>query len=287
MLRRLSGPAAAPEAAASAPRRSELFSLKWEEGVALCRKRIWKDLRVQPDGVTVKGHRGYGLARCNRGFVEGCWYYEAVVQHAPGEGNCRIGWVQAKDETQLQAYPGFDEWGYGYRDKDGTYFHQARASGQGPSYGQGDVVGCLLHVPAGPLAAEKARLVAQQGLQEEYDDWVTKQPGVTQLDITGLHSAVPGSAVVFYKNGVEAGVAFRDVRHGVWYPAVGLYGGGTVTLNFGPNFRFPPTPPPGLPTPWPIRRLDRVLMLLLVFDDRHPRPSKRRRTSAGVRHFIR
>lgn len=29
------------------------------------------------------------------------------------------------------------------------------------------------------------------------------------------------------------------------------------------------------------------LMLLLVFDDRHPRPSKRRRTSAGVRHFIR
>eukprot|EP00669_Euglena_mutabilis_P012389 TRINITY_DN7017_c0_g1_i1.p1 TRINITY_DN7017_c0_g1~~TRINITY_DN7017_c0_g1_i1.p1 ORF type:complete len:150 (-),score=32.40 TRINITY_DN7017_c0_g1_i1:6-455(-) len=95
---------------------------------------------------------------------------------------------------------------------------------------------------------------------------------MTQLDITGLHSAVPGSVVVFYKNGVEAGVAFRDVRHGVWYPAVGLYGGGTVTLNFGPNFRFPPTPPPGLPTPWPIRRLERVLMLLLVFDDRHPRP---------------
>lgn len=32
----------------------------------------------------------------------------------------RVGWVQPKRESQLQAYPGFDEWGYGYRDKEGV-----------------------------------------------------------------------------------------------------------------------------------------------------------------------
>jgi hypothetical protein len=50
----------------------------------------------------------------------------------------------------------------------------------------------------------------------------------------------PGSEIHFFKNGVSMGVAFRDVYVGTYYPAVSLYYGASVAVNFGPTFAFPP-----------------------------------------------
>ena len=34
---------------------------------------------------------------------------------------------------------------------------------------------------------------------------------------------------------------FEDLPHGTYYPAVSLYMGARVRMNFGPKFAFPPT----------------------------------------------
>ena len=52
---------------------------------------------------------------------------------------------------------------------------------------------------------------------------------------------LPGSKIIFFKNGVCTGDAFLDVSCGSYYPAVSLHKGATVSINFGPNFKFPPS----------------------------------------------
>lgn len=52
---------------------------------------------------------------------------------------------------------------------------------------------------------------------------------------------VQGSEIRFFKNGIDQGVAFRNVYEGTYYPAVSLYMGANVTFNFGPKFKYPPT----------------------------------------------
>lgn len=52
---------------------------------------------------------------------------------------------------------------------------------------------------------------------------------------------LPESQIKFYKNGVCQGVAWQDIYEGTYYPAVSLYKNATITLNFGPDFQFPPT----------------------------------------------
>lgn len=52
---------------------------------------------------------------------------------------------------------------------------------------------------------------------------------------------VKGSYLEFFKNGVSQGRAWEDdVFGGVYYPCVSLYKSATVTVNFGPDFKFPP-----------------------------------------------
>eukprot|EP01130_Rhizamoeba_saxonica_P019193 TRINITY_DN9854_c0_g1_i1.p1 TRINITY_DN9854_c0_g1~~TRINITY_DN9854_c0_g1_i1.p1 ORF type:complete len:525 (-),score=112.03 TRINITY_DN9854_c0_g1_i1:8-1390(-) len=49
-----------------------------------------------------------------------------------------------------------------------------------------------------------------------------------------------GSKIVFYKNGINQGVAYEDILDGDYYPAVSLYYQAQVTCNFGPDFKYPP-----------------------------------------------
>lgn len=43
------------------------------------------------------------------------------------------------------------------------------------------------------------------------------------------------------RNGKCCGVAFQDIYGGSYYPAVSLYRNITVSVNFGPDFKYPPT----------------------------------------------
>ncbi|XP_037548504.1 set1/Ash2 histone methyltransferase complex subunit ASH2-like [Nematolebias whitei] len=48
------------------------------------------------------------------------------------------------------------------------------------------------------------------------------------------------SRMVFYKNGVNQGVAFENLFEGLYFPAISLYKSCTVSVNFGPRFKYPP-----------------------------------------------
>lgn len=49
-----------------------------------------------------------------------------------------------------------------------------------------------------------------------------------------------GSRVLFFKNGVCQGVAFENINGGAYYPSLSLHKSSTVSVNFGPNFKYPP-----------------------------------------------
>lgn len=51
--------------------------------------------------------------------------------------------------------------------------------------------------------------------------------------------SVPGSKIVFFKNGKPQGEAFTDIHHGAYYPALSIYKNATISINFGPNFKYP------------------------------------------------
>ena len=53
---------------------------------------------------------------------------------------------------------------------------------------------------------------------------------------TTLH----GSSITFFRNGKSLGRAFDNIPGGPYFPAVSLYNGASVTLNFGPDFACPP-----------------------------------------------
>ena len=51
-----------------------------------------------------------------------------------------------------------------------------------------------------------------------------------------------GSFIAFYKNGVHQGTAFRPLLQNTYYPCVSLFGGASVTANFGgTEFSYPPS----------------------------------------------
>ena len=49
-----------------------------------------------------------------------------------------------------------------------------------------------------------------------------------------------GSKIIFFKNGVCQGDAFVNIYRGGYYPTVSIHKSATVSVNFGPKFKYPP-----------------------------------------------
>ncbi len=67
---------------------------------------------------------------------------------------------------------------------------------------------------------------------EEKDYLAEKAKSLTPLS---------GSKIVFFKNGECQGEAFTNVYDGQYYPTVSLYKSCILSLNFGPEFKYPPS----------------------------------------------
>lgn len=52
---------------------------------------------------------------------------------------------------------------------------------------------------------------------------------------------LPGSKILFFKNGECQGIAFENIYSGSYYPTLSLHKSATVSVNFGPNFKTPPS----------------------------------------------
>lgn len=68
-----------------------------------------------------------------------------------------------------------------------------------------------------------------------YEDKDNVQEAVSNL------KPLQGSKIIFFKNGENQGEAFVDIYGGCYYPSVSLHKNVTVSINFGPNFKFPPS----------------------------------------------
>ncbi|XP_014671616.1 PREDICTED: set1/Ash2 histone methyltransferase complex subunit ASH2-like [Priapulus caudatus] len=195
-------------------------------------------LKLSDDRMTVTGEKGYCLIRASHCVRSGGWYYEFTVDDMPPETACRVGWAQAYEN--LQAPCGYDKFSYSWRSRKGTRFHNSRGRHYSAAYGEGDVLGCYIYLPElrDPSAlvpdTVKDKPLVKFKNYLYYEDQLE-----TQQVLKSLRPA-RGSRVVFYKNGRCQGTAFVDVHAGCYYPAVSLYRGCTVTVNFGPSFRCPP-----------------------------------------------
>eukprot|EP01134_Creolimax_fragrantissima_P008401 CFRG8401T1 len=171
----------------------------------------------------------------------------------PTNAHVRLGWAQTYGLHQGPC--GYDHFSYSYRDKEGSKFHRSQAEKYGEEYTVDDVIGCLIHIPEYTLSqklCDSAITIANPGNTYKIDPKDIDMPiidfkGMTYVELKDNCEAclkalepVPGSYISFYKNGVPQGKAFTDINSGLYYPAVSLYMGAHVKVNFGPEFEFPP-----------------------------------------------
>jgi len=199
------------------------------DSICLAKENSAPQVRIQ-DKFTVTNDKGYRMCRASFGVKEGSWYFEIHI--SPHSGNTRLGWSTQKGD--LQAPVGYDKFSYSYRDKEGTKFHQSRGYPYGTPYGPGDTIGFYINLPPKPKE-EKENEEKKEDKEEKKEE--KKDGGKVQEE----PKVLPGSKIVFFKNGQSQGIAFQDIFEGTYYPAASLYMGGTVKFNFGPTFKYPPS----------------------------------------------
>jgi len=195
-------------------------------------------LKVSDDRLSVTGEKGYCMIRATHGITRGSWYYEAKITDMPEGSATRIGFCQ--QFGNLQGPLGFDRYGYSWRSRYGTTFHEARGRSYAKGgYGLGAVLGFLIvlpeeeRIPSVPTSFKDRPLVKVKShlYYEDKDD-------PKELEKKDMRK---GSKIICFKNGVCQGVAFEDIYCGTYYPTLSLYKSITVRVNFGPDFDAPPT----------------------------------------------
>ncbi len=69
--------------------------------------------------------------------------------------------------------------------------------------------------------------------------WDTSLPEYSSFKSKPMPT-VPRSSIQYFKNGNHLGQAFSNLYLGKYYPAISLFNGASVTVNFGPDLIFAP-----------------------------------------------
>ncbi|XP_063216211.1 set1/Ash2 histone methyltransferase complex subunit ASH2 isoform X2 [Bacillus rossius redtenbacheri] len=196
-------------------------------------------LKISEDRLAVTGEKGYSAVRATHAVGRGTWYWEATIEELPEGSATRLGWGQ--EYANLQAPLGYDKFGYSWRSRKGTRFHESHGKHYCTGgYGEGDTLGFLIMLPESPHVDLVPRTYKDRPLVKfKCHLYYEEKDNVTEA----LKTLRPlsGSKVVFFKNGQCQGVAFENVYGGAYYPTLSLFKNATVSVNFGPNFRYMPT----------------------------------------------
>lgn len=162
--------------------------------------------------------------------TRGAWYWEATIEDMPEGSAVRVGWGQ--EYANLQSPLGYDKFGYAWRSRKGTKFHESHGKHFGSGYGEGDTLGFLIVLPEQDGARYipntfKDRPLVKFKSHLYYED---KDKVSDTLKNLKVH---PGSKIYFFKNGECQGMAFENIYAGAYYPSISLHKGATVSLNFG------------------------------------------------------
>ena len=171
-----------------------------------------------------------------------------------GVGAVRLGWSIERGDPE--ATVGYDKWGYGMRDLDGSKFHESRGKSYGPAFRAGDLMGAYIYLPPKPDDEPEPRIPEGDPNKESPDIvfeneelWCIRVlPDVSYNLPTSAVIPVPrkGSFIMFFRNGEPLGIAFRDIYSGTYYPSVSPYKT-KVKANFGPEFEYKPKLPKDVP----------------------------------------
>jgi Set1/Ash2 histone methyltransferase complex subunit ASH2 len=210
-------------------------------------------LTTLEDSLTVHGFKGYRMVRATHGVCEGDWYFEATVLPAEVVGRTpsavRLGWSTRRADVETPVAS--DENGYGVRDINGHFIHEARLMAYGEPFGAGDVVGCRIVLPA-PVSDETRAKIAAADKDWLYFRFVSYLQGKPP---SNAGERVDGAYVEFFKNGASQGIpqyfckdegarkareASTGMAAGMYFPSVALFKNAAVRANFGPDFAHAP-----------------------------------------------
>ncbi|ESN99523.1 hypothetical protein HELRODRAFT_185811 [Helobdella robusta] len=218
-----------------------LYRMNLEANVLLSLNDRAPQLKVSDDRLTVTGEKGYSMIRANHGVNEGSWFYEVKIDDMPADSATRIGWSQSLGN--LQAPCGYDKFSYSWRSKKGTIFHQSRGKHYCDSgYREDDLLGFLIRLPRQadechlqllpPQYKEKPLVKFKSHLYYEEKDLVAETESKLK--------PAAGSQIIMFLNGKCQGIAYEDINKGIYFPAISSYKNATVSVNFGPKFKYPP-----------------------------------------------
>ncbi|XP_063968813.1 set1/Ash2 histone methyltransferase complex subunit ASH2-like [Lytechinus pictus] len=217
---------------------AHLYRMALSKDVLLALHDRAPQLKISEDRLTVTGDRGYCMVRSTHGIKRGSWYFEVTVDQMPEGSATRFGWSQPLGN--LQAPLGYDKFSYSWRSRKGTKFHESRGKHYSDGYGEGDTLGFFIQLPEKtekdeiipPTYKDRALIKFKSHLYFEEKDQTSEAE----------KALVPttGTKIIFFKNGESQGVAYQNVYEGIYHPAVSLYKQSTVTVNFGPDFKYPP-----------------------------------------------
>ncbi|XP_025828916.1 set1/Ash2 histone methyltransferase complex subunit ASH2 isoform X2 [Agrilus planipennis] len=191
-------------------------------------------LKISEDRLAVTGDKGYCMVRATHSVNRGCWYWEATVEEMPDGSAVRLGWGQ--DYANLQAPLGYDRYGYSWRSKKGTRFHESAGKHYSPGYGEGDTLGFMIMLPENNKTKRLPNTYKDRPLVK-FKSHLYYEDKDKELETFKNLRKLPGSKILFFKNGECQGVAFEDIYGGNYYPCLSLHKTATVSVNFGPNFK--------------------------------------------------
>ncbi|KAM8704008.1 hypothetical protein ACLKA7_008607 [Drosophila subpalustris] len=193
-------------------------------------------LKISEDRLAVTGERGYSQVRATHSVNRGRWYYEITIEEMPEGAATRIGW--GREYGNLQAPLGYDKFGYSWRSRKGTKFTESQGKHYSEAYAEGDTLGLLIELPELPTIdylpntfKDRPLVKFKSHLYYEDKDKITET-------LKNLH-ILQGSRIEFFKNGQSQGVAFEDIYAGSYFPAISIHKSATVSVNFGPAFKYP------------------------------------------------
>jgi len=164
-------------------------------------------------------------------------------------GHVRIGWSMRTGD--LNAPVGYDRWSYGLRDIMGSRIHASRREDHwgGLPFGPGDVVGFAIS-----LIPPSSGVTGDASSQGQADSLSNQASAQSKRKGQSKPTQPSTNHIRFFKNGEplgdfqsnngvrSGGAAFDNIQSGTYYPAISAYMGGTVKVNFGPYFIYPPRP---------------------------------------------
>nr|SVE75031.1 EOG090X03NS [Daphnia dolichocephala] len=194
-------------------------------------------LKVTEDRTAATGEKGYCTIRATHYVNRGTWYWECTIEEMPELAATRIGFAQAYGN--LQAPLGYDKFGYSWRSRKGTVFHESVGKHFSQGYCEGDVLGMLIELPEIPSGNYIPPTYKDKPLVKFKSHLYYEDRDEVQEELRNL-KPLKGAKIDFYKNGIHQGTGFKDIYAGNYFPAISLYKNVTVSMNFGPNFKFAP-----------------------------------------------